>query len=258
MKEHTLILPSAVSVPPRASCIQVVPGLLIFGISSRIQPNRPLPALYTECLDWNRWEHESFKAPLEFWAAEIMSLWGPLIALQDVLLYHTDNPQSMHTQPQGQAGPHLPQPDPWQPFSGCTEPAWVHKHPPSATWNQAWFSRGWLESNQTRFQNSLWKRKGITFFYFQQGEKVIPQPITPVPSLLPVGTLPNANRAATHWRYTSCLLCRFLLATSFSQCSWGISQKLPTRQGTQAAGRLCGTCCLSHIIILNVIQNTSY
>lgn len=59
-------------------------------------------------------------------------------------------------------------------------------------------------------------------------------------------------------RYTEHLLCYFLLAASFSQCSWEISQKLPTRQGTKAAGRLHGTFCLTHVNILKIIQNMSY
>lgn len=104
--------------------------------------------------------------------------------------------QSMHTEPQGWAGPHLPQPDPWQPFSGHTESVWVHKHLPSGTWNQDWFSKGWLESNQTGFQNSVWQREAIIFFIYRE-ERSYPMHKSCAITVT-CGYFANANRAATH------------------------------------------------------------
>lgn len=78
-------------------------------------------------------------------------------------------------------------------FQGAQSQSWVHKHLPSSTWNQDCFPKGWLKSNQTRFQNSLWHREAITFFISSREKRSFHNPQLPCHQLLPVGTLPNAD-----------------------------------------------------------------
>lgn len=113
-------------------------------------------------------------------------------AIQDVLLYHTNTPKSLHTQPQGRARPHLPQPDPWQQFQGAHSQSETINISPLESETKIGFPKA--VSNQTRliFKTVCGKGKQ-SHFSFPSGRKGHSQPTTPMPSLLPVGTLPKAN-----------------------------------------------------------------
>lgn len=183
-----------------------------------------------------------------------MSLWGPLKTLQDVLLYHTGAFTHSPSVELGHTCHSLTLDNHFQGAQSQSESINISPLQPET---KTGFPK--VDLNQTRlvFKTVCGKGKQ-SHFLFPAGRKGHFQPTAPVPSLLLWVLCQMKTESSYSLRYTESLLCCFLLAASLSQCSWETSKKLPTHQGTQAAGRLHRTCCLTHSNILKAIQNLSY